>query len=176
MEPAGFSEILLAGLAPDGGLVVPRDYPHIDAAPLESWRALDYRGLAFEVLSRYATDIDPGELRALIDRTYTAEAFGSDEITPVIELEPGLHLLRLSNGPTLAFKDVAMQLLGNLFEYVLARAGRELNVLGATSGDTGSAAEYALRGKRNVRVFMLSPDARMSRFQRAQMYSLHDPN
>ena len=176
MEPAGFSEILLAGLAPDGGLVVPRDYPQIDAATVESWRALDYRGLAFEVLSRYATDIDPAELRALIDRTYTARAFGSDEITPVLELEPGLHLLRLSNGPTLAFKDIAMQLLGNLFEHVLAREGRELNVLGATSGDTGSAAEYALRGKRNVRVFMLSPDGRMSRFQRAQMYSLHDPN
>ncbi len=176
MEPAGFSEILLGGLAPDGGLVVPRDYPQIDPATLALWRSLDYRGLAFEVLSRYATDIDPAQLRALIDRTYTAAVFGSEEITPVIELEPGLHLLRLSNGPTLAFKDVAMQLLGNLFEYVLAREGRELNVLGATSGDTGSAAEYALRGKRNVRVFMLSPDARMSRFQRAQMYSLHDPN
>ncbi len=176
MAASDFSEILLGGLAPDGGLVVPREYPQIDATTLQSWRGLGYGELAFEVLSRYVSDIDAADLRAIIARTYTAEAFGSEEITPVLELEPGLHLLRLSNGPTLAFKDVAMQLLGNLFEYVLAREGRSLNILGATSGDTGSAAEYAMRGKQNVRVFMLSPDARMSAFQRAQMYSLCDPN
>src|SRR5690606_20026479 len=102
--------------------------------------------------------------------------FGADDITPLRRLDTELHLLRLSNGPTLAFKDVAMQLLGNLFEYVLARDGRELNILGATSGDTGSAAEYAMRGKRGVRVFMLSPHGRMSPFQTAQMFSLADPN
>ena len=109
-----------------------------------------------------------------MSRTYTAEAFGSDEITPVTTLEPGLHLLHLSNGPTLAFKDIAMQLLGSLFEYVLAQRGEELNILGATSGDTGSAAEYAMKGKRGVRVFMLSPQGKMSPFQTAQMYSLQD--
>jgi threonine synthase len=91
-------------------------------------------------------------------------------------LEPGLHLLGLSNGPTLAFKDMALQLLGGLFEYVLARRGTSLNILGATSGDTGSAAEHALRGRKNVRVFMLSPHGRMSEFQRAQMYTLLDDN
>ncbi len=111
-----------------------------------------------------------------MERTYTAAIFGTDEITPLSTLEPGLHLLHVSNGPTLAFKDIAMQLLGNLFEYALAREGRDLNVLGATSGDTGSAAEYAMRGKERISVFMLSPHGRMSPFQQAQMYALVDPN
>ncbi len=176
LEPSSFSEILLGGLAPDGGLVVPEEYPRIDAATLASWRGLSYPELAFEILRRYATDIDEATLRALIARTYTAEVFGSPDITPVQALEDGLYLLRLSNGPTLAFKDVAMQLLGNLFEHVLAQQGRSLNILGATSGDTGSAAEYAMRGKKGIRVFMLSPHGRMSAFQRAQMFSLRDPN
>src|SRR5690606_17052691 len=161
---------------PDGGLVVPEHYPRIEPATLAGWRELDYPALAFEILSRYVGDIEPAQLRDIIARTYTPEVFGTPAITPVDRLEPGLFLLRLSNGPTLAFKDLAMQLLGNLFEYQLAREGRELNILGATSGDTGSAAEYAMRGKHGVRVFMLSPDGRMSAFQRAQMFSLHDAN
>lgn len=176
MAPRPFCEILLEGLAPDGGLVVPDHYPKIDAATLERWRPLAYPDLAFELIRLFVDDIAEGELRALVSKTYTREIFGSEDITPLATLEPGLHLLRLSNGPTLAFKDVAMQLLGNLFEHVLARKGAELNVLGATSGDTGSAAEYALRGKRGVRVFMLSPYGKMSAFQSAQMYSLQDPN
>ena len=177
-DPAqrGFSEILLEGLAPDGGLFVPESVPTIDAATLESWRPLSYAGVAFEVLSRFADDLPPGELRALVDATYTADAFGSDRIVPVEPLEPGVHLLGLSNGPTLAFKDLAMQFLGRAFEAALAREGRVLNVVGATSGDTGSAAEHALRGKRGIAVFMLSPDGRMSPFQQAQMYSLQDAN
>src|SRR6185312_15914269 len=117
-----------------------------------------------------------GELKGLVERTYTREIFGTPEITPLATLEPNLHLLRLSNGPTLAFKDVAMQLLGNLFERVLETQGRRLNVLGATSGDTGSAAEHALKGQSRVNVFMLSPAGRMSPFQRAQMYSLQEEN
>ncbi|MCO5120893.1 MAG: threonine synthase [Burkholderiaceae bacterium] len=176
MPAAGFAEILLGGLAPDGGLVVPEHYPRIDTATLSGWRGLDYPALAFEILSRYVGDIEPVVLRDVVSRTYTPEVFGTPDITPVERLEPGLFLLRLSNGPTLAFKDLAMQLLGNLFEYQLGREGRQLNILGATSGDTGSAAEYAMRGKRGVRVFMLSPDGRMSAFQRAQMFSLHDEN
>ena len=176
MEPQPFSAILREGLAPDGGLAVPESYPCFSAADLARLRPLSYRGLAFEILSRYADDIPPADLRALIDRTYTAATFGSDEITPVHTLEPRLHLLRVANGPTLAFKDVALQLLGNLFEYALARGHDGLNVLGATSGDTGSSAEYALRGKRRIKVFMLSPKGRMSPFQTAQMYSLPDAN
>lgn len=176
MAPTPFTEILLGGLAPDGGLVVPECYPQVSDEDLTAWRKLDYRSLAFAILSRFMDDIARGDLRDIVDRTYTAAAFGSDEITPVSTLEPGLHLLHLSNGPTLAFKDIAMQLLGNLFEYVLARRGEELNILGATSGDTGSAAEYAMRGKRGIRVFMLSPYGKMSPFQTAQMYSLQDDN
>jgi threonine synthase len=176
MAPAAFTDILLEGLAPDGGLTTPEAYPRVDRATLAGWRGLAYRELAFEILSRYVADIPPADLRAVIDRTYTARTFGSDEVTPVTTLEPGLHLLGLANGPTLAFKDIAMQLLGGLFEYVLARRGETLNVLGATSGDTGSAAEYALAGRRGIRVFMLSPQGRMSPFQTAQMYSLAEPN
>ena len=137
---------------------------------------MSYGELAYEILSRFADDIPGTALRSLIERTYTAQVFGSEDITPLRTLEPGLHLLGLSNGPTLAFKDVAMQLLGELFASALARSGTSLNILGATSGDTGSAAEHALRGKRGIRVFMLSPHGRMSEFQRAQMYCLQDPN
>jgi threonine synthase len=174
--PRGFSDILLEGLAPDGGLYLPERYPQVDAATLSRWRTLPYAELAFEILSLYVGDIPPDDLRALLRRTYTAEVFGTPEITPLKPLEPGLALQALSNGPTLAFKDMAMQLLGQLFEYELARRGETLNILGATSGDTGSAAEYAMRGKRGVRVFMLSPHGRMSPFQQAQMFSLQDAN
>jgi len=176
MPPRSFCEILLEGLAPDGGLVVPERYPQIGLDELRRWRALSYLDLAFEILSRYADDIPAGDLCTILARTYTAEVFRSADITPVKTLEPGLHLLALSNGPTLAFKDLAMQLLGNLFEYVLGKSGTQLNILGATSGDTGSAAEYAMRGKRGIRVFMLSPYGKMSAFQTAQMYSVQDAN
>jgi threonine synthase len=171
-----FCEILLEGLAPDGGLYLPTDYPKVDAPTLARWRALPYAELAFEILSLYIDDIPAADLKALAAKTYTPEVFGTREITPLKALEPGVHLQALSNGPTLAFKDMAMQLLGNLFEYELARRGRTLNILGATSGDTGSAAEYAMRGKRGIQVFMLSPRGRMSAFQQAQMFSLQDPN
>jgi threonine synthase len=174
--PRAFCEILLEGLAPDGGLYLPQSYPQVDAATLARWRRLSYAQLAFEILSLYIDDIPPADLRALVERTYTAQTFGDARITPLKALEPGLYLQALSNGPTLAFKDMAMQLLGQLFEYQLARTGRQLNILGATSGDTGSAAEYAMRGKQGVRVFMLSPHGRMSPFQQAQMFSLQDPN
>jgi threonine synthase len=171
-----FCEILLEGLAPDGGLYLPEHYPQVDAAMLSKWRALSYADLAFEVLSLYIDDIPALDLRAICHKTYTAEVFGTPEIVPLKKLQNGLVLEALSNGPTLAFKDMAMQLLGNLFEYELARRGEELNILGATSGDTGSAAEYAMRGKKGVRVFMTSPYGRMSPFQQAQMFSLQDAN
>ena len=175
-----FCDILLEGLAPDGGLYLPEHYPQIDAAALTRLRTVlqgqGYAELAFEILSLYIDDIPAADLRALCHKTYTEEIFGTPEIVPLRPLEPGLWLQALSNGPTLAFKDMAMQLLGNLFEYELARRGETLNILGATSGDTGSAAEYAMRGKRGVRVFMTSPHGRMSAFQQAQMFSLQDEN
>ena len=171
-----FCDILLEGLAPDGGLYLPAHYPNVDASTLAQWRGMAYHELAFEILSLYINDIPAADLRALTAKTYTQEVFGTPQITPLKLLQPGLSLLALSNGPTLAFKDMAMQLLGNLFEYELARRGQALNILGATSGDTGSAAEYAMRGKAGVRVFMLSPKGRMSPFQQAQMFSLQDAN
>jgi threonine synthase len=172
-----FCEILLEGLAPDGGLYLPESYPRIDGATLAKWRTLPYAELAFEILSLYMDDIPAEDLRAICRKTYTAEVFGTREIAPLKQLgQSELYLEALSNGPTLAFKDMAMQLLGNLFEYELGRRGEELNILGATSGDTGSAAEYAMRGKKGVRVFMTSPRGRMSPFQQAQMFSLQDAN
>ncbi len=178
-----FTEILLGGLAPDGGLYLPEQYPQVTRAELDAWRSLSYADLAFAVLSKFATDIPAADLKAIIAKTYTAEVYSNgradsdaSQITPLRTLTPSVHILELSNGPTLAFKDMAMQLLGNLFEYALGKQNAELNILGATSGDTGSAAEYAMRGKRGIRVFMLSPNGKMSAFQRAQMYSLQDPN
>ena len=174
-----FCEILLEGLAPDGGLYLPESYPQIGARLAELrqvWASRGYADLAFEILKLYIDDIPEADLLALCRKTYTREVFGTDAIVPLKPLEEGLYLQALSNGPTLAFKDMAMQLLGNLFEYELARRGEELNILGATSGDTGSAAEYAMRGKKGVRVFMTSPHGRMSAFQQAQMFSLLDEN
>ncbi|MSQ58456.1 MAG: threonine synthase [Betaproteobacteria bacterium] len=176
MPAKPFCDILLEGLGPDGGLVMPERYPHLDHGTLVRLSTLPYAELAFEIMRPYVDDIPEGDLRALLKRTYTKEVFRSSDITPIQTLEPGLHLLGLSNGPTLAFKDIAMQFLGHLFEYALGKSGSKINILGATSGDTGSAAEYALRGKLGVRVFMLSPYGKMSPFQTAQMYSLQDAN
>ena len=176
MAPQSFTQILLGGLCPDGGLAIPESYPRIGAAELAAWRKLSYAELAYEILHKFCDDIPAADLKALCAKTYTKAVFRTDAITPVKTLEPGLHILELSNGPTLAFKDMAMQLLGNLFEYVLAKSGERINILGATSGDTGSSAEYALRGKRGVNVFMLSPLGKMSAFQTAQMFSLQDAN
>ncbi len=164
---------MLEGLAPDGGLYVPETYPTLDLAGL---RSLSYPQLAYQVLRLFADDIPEADLQRIVDATYTKEVFGTPDITPLVWLEPGLGLLKLSEGPTLAFKDVPLQLLGNLMEYVLEQQGSHLNILGATSGDTGSAAAYALRGKQRLRLFMLSPKGRMSAFQQGQMYTLNEPN
>jgi len=186
-----FSDILLGGLAPDGGLYLPAEYPQVTGAELDAWRKLSYAQLAFEILKKFATDIPEADLKALTAKTYTKDVYrnarageSAEQITPLRVLEKAdakggqttLMLQALSNGPTLAFKDMAMQLLGNLFEYTLEKHDAELNIFGATSGDTGSAAEYAMRGKQGISVFMLSPHRKMSAFQTAQMFSLQDPN
>ena len=184
-EALPFSKILVDGLAPDGGLYVPEHFPQLTTADLTAMRSMSYKELAFAIISRFVddSDIPHADLQAIINHTYRRDVFSynrpnqdATDITPILTLDKNLHLLSLSNGPTLAFKDIAMQLLGNLFEYVLARENKTLNILGATSGDTGSAAEYAMRGKERVRVFMLSPYGKMSPFQTAQMYSLQDTN
>ena len=178
MAPAGFTDVLLSGLAPDGGLAVPESIPLVSRAQLEQWRSLSYSELAAEVIGLYATDIPAEDLSALTAAAYGPEHFPAP-VVPVHRLDEvagGLELVGLSEGPTMAFKDLAMQFLGQAIPYVLNRNGQVLNILGATSGDTGSAAEHAFRGQKGVAVFMLSPQGRMSDVQRAQMYSLDEPN
>jgi len=176
----GFCDILLEGLAPDGGLYVPTAYPEVGPEVLARWRRVlaeeGYAALAHAVLGLFIDDIPDADLRGLCERAYNSGVFSDPAIVPVTPLADGLWLAHLSNGPTAAFKDLAMQLLGQLFEYELARRGTELNILGATSGDTGSAAEYAMRGRVGVRVFMLTPAGRMTPFQQAQMFSIDDPS
>jgi len=175
-QPQVFSDVLLEGLAADGGLYVPGSYPQVGAADLRAWRGVladeGYAGLAYRVLKLF---IDDPDLRSLCDAAYSEANFGSALVTPVSQVDDDLYLAHLSNGPTAAFKDMAMQLLGRLFEHELARRGTTLNVLGATSGDTGSAAEYAMLGRAGITVAMLTPAGRMSDFQQAQMYSIDDP-
>lgn len=172
-----FLQILLEGLAPDGGLYMPESYPQFTSEELHRMRSYGYRETALAVLSLFATDIPNINLRWMLDRVYTKENFGTDEITPLTWLEDGkVALLGLSNGPTLAFKDVPLQFVGRLMDYALELKFGSLNILGATSGDTGSAAEYALKGVHRARVFMLSPKGRMSVFQQRQMYTLDAPN
>ena len=174
--------MVLKGLASDGGLYIPEAIPAADG--WESWKDLSFVDLAFNVLSLYISpsEIPADDLKDIIRRSYAT--FRSDDVTPLIHLQDNIHLLELFHGPTFAFKDVALQFLGNLFEYFLIRrnAGKEgrdryhLTVVGATSGDTGSAAIYGLRGKTDVSVFMLHPKGRVSPIQELQMTTVLDPN
>jgi threonine synthase len=178
-----FCDVLLGGLAPDGGLYLPIKYPKFTEDELDLMRSMSYQDLAFKIFEKFIDDIPSKDLKDIVDKTYTPEVFGynranqdSNDITPTLKLDENLHLLSLSNGPTLAFKDIAMQFLGHIFEYVLRKKNKTLNILGATSGDTGPAAEYAMKGKEGINVFMLSPYGTMSPFQAAQMFSLQDDN
>lgn len=174
-----FCDTILEGLAPDGGLFLPERYPRVDAATADAWRTLlreeGYAALAFEVLRLFVDDIPDADLRGLCERAYTPQAFGSADVVGLVDLRDGLALGQVSNGPTAAFKDMAMQFLGQLFEYELERRDSVLNIVGATSGDTGSSAEHAMLGKQRVSVVMLTPSGRMTPFQQAQMFSLDDP-
>lgn len=178
-DPASFSDILLGGLAPDGGLYLPEHYPQLTPTDLGRLRVLladeGYAAVGADLLGRYIDDIPLDDLAAICHRAWNGEVFATDDVVRVSELEPGLWLAHLSDGPTAAFKDLAMQLLGQLFEYELRRRGRTLTIVGATSGDTGSAAELAMLGRQGIEVFMLTPAGRMSQFQQAQMFSLDDP-
>lgn len=178
--PQKFSDILLEGLAPDGGLFLPTEYPTITGEDLDRWRKIladgGYPALAADVLQLFIDDIPAEDLAAITQRAYSYPKFSEEEIVTVTHLEDDIYKGGLSYGPTAAFKDMAMQLLGELFEYELKRRSQVLNILGATSGDTGSSAEYAMRGRDGISVFMLTPRGRMTAFQQAQMFSIDDPN
>jgi threonine synthase len=166
-----FQDAVMTGLARDGGLFLPAAIP--DVRPeLAAWRKLNYAGLAFEIMRRFA-DLPPADLRALIARSLAA--FRHPEIAPVVPLGR-LHLLELFHGPTLAFKDIALQFLGHLFAYELDRRGGQLNILAATSGDTGSAAIHGIRGRPRMRIFVLYPHGRVSPLQERQMTTVPDAN
>jgi len=180
MEPVSFLDAVMTGLAPDGGLLLPENLPSI-GNKLEAWKDLSYQELAFEVMSLFTTDMPADDLRRLIEKSYAT--FRADDVTPVVPVGD-LHILELWHGPTLAFKDVALQFLGNLFEYILEKRGpstssgqvAELNILGATSGDTGSAAIYGVHGKKNIKIFIMHPEGRTSPIQEKQMTSVLDDN
>ena len=172
MEPVSFLDAVMTGLAPDGGLLLPESLPDV-SGKLEAWSQLSYQELAFEVMSLFATDMPAEDLKGLIDKSYAP--FRAPEVTPVVPIG-NLHILELWHGPTLAFKDVALQFLGNLFEYILEKRGGELNILGATSGDTGSAAICGVRGKENINIFIMHPKGRTSLIQEKQMTSVLDDN
>jgi len=168
-----FSEAIMMGLADDGGLLLPEEIPTLTAEDLESLKDLSYPELAFAIMAKYATDIPAEDLRSIINRSYST--FADPKVTPITK-QDGLFILELFHGPTLAFKDVALQFLGNLFEYYLLKSGRRMNIIGATSGDTGSAAIYGVRGKKNINIFILHPKGRVSPIQELQMTTVTDDN
>jgi threonine synthase len=173
IEPIPFKDAVMMGLATDGGLLLPRTIPTLSPETIDAWRTLPYRELAFRIISLFATDIPEEDLQRLINRSY--DSFDNLEITPVVR-ENGVYILELFHGPTLAFKDVALQLLGNLFEYLLRERGERMNIVGATSGDTGSAAIAGVRGKENINIFILHPHLKTSPIQARQMTTVLDAN
>lgn len=173
IAPIPFAEAVMMGLATDGGLLLPEKLPTVSLAEIVGWRDLAYPELAVTVLRHFIDDIPPAELTRLVRRSYTG--FNHPEITPIVA-HGDCHILELFHGPTLAFKDIALQLLGNLFEYLLAASGDRMNILGATSGDTGSAAIYGVRGKERINIFILHPYGRISPIQEKQMTTVLDAN
>jgi threonine synthase len=168
-----FKQAVMMGLAEDGGLLLPESIPQLTPGDLDALAKLAYPELAFQVMSYFIEDIPSADLKGMIDRAYAS--FTHPDITPVTH-EDGVYILELFHGPTLAFKDVALQFLGNLFEYLLAESGQHMNILGATSGDTGSAAIYGVRGKQNINIFILHPHKKVSPVQELQMTTVTDAN
>jgi len=173
ISPLSFTDAVMMGLAEDGGLLLPRTIPRIGSETLASWRNLSYPQLAFEIMSRFIDDIPASNLKDIIHRSYAT--FNSEAVTPLVH-RGDLHILELFHGPTLAFKDIALQFLGNLFQYLLDKNDSILNIIGATSGDTGSAAIYGVRGKERLNIFILHPHQRISRVQEKQMTTVTDKN
>ncbi len=173
VQGLSFTDAVMMGLADDGGLLLPEEIPGLSPNDLQQLSKLSYPELAFQIISRYATDIPESDLKALVNRSYAS--FEDPQITPLVK-QDDLYILELFHGPTLAFKDVALQFLGNLFEYLLGKSNQRMNIIGATSGDTGSAAIYGVRGKENINIFILHPKGRVSPIQELQMTTVTDKN
>lgn len=166
-------DAVMMGLAEDGGLLIPESIPFVDAQKLNAFRNLSYQQLAFEIISLFVDDIPSDDLRTLIDKSYST--FDTPEVIPLVE-KGGIFIAEIFHGPTFAFKDIALQFLGNLFEYILKQTGEKLNIIGATSGDTGSAAIQGVRGKENINIFILHPKGKVSPVQELQMTTVTDKN
>jgi threonine synthase len=168
-----FSDAVMMGLAVDGGLLLPEEIPAIDMDELKSLSKLSFSELSFAIISKFVDDIEPDTLKELIDRSYST--FTHPDVIPVVK-NGNIFISELFHGPTFAFKDVALQFLGNLFEHILKERGEKMNIIGATSGDTGSAAISGVRGKDNINIFIMHPKGRVSPVQEAQMTSVTDSN
>jgi threonine synthase len=173
ISPISFKEAVMMGLATDGGLLLPENLPTVDSATLQRWNSCTFQELALEIFKFFITDIAADDLKVLIDRSYST--FTHPKITPLVK-KGNVYILELFHGPTLAFKDVALQFLGNVFEYILKESGGMMNIVGATSGDTGSAAIYGVRGKDRINIFILHPHKRVSPIQELQMTTVVDAN
>ncbi len=170
-SPMGFQDAVMTGLAPDGGLLIPESIPDVRDR-LDKWSELSYQDITFEIL-RLFVDIPDDALRSLIDRSYAP--FTHEEIAPAVPVGD-IRILELFYGPTLAFKDIALQFLGNFFEYILEQRDEQLNILAATSGDTGSAAIHGVRGRDRINIFVMHPKGRVAPLQEKQMTSVLDDN
>jgi len=175
VSPVGFIDAVLMGLADDGGLLVPQHIPQVSRETLDAWQKLSYKELALEIFSLYVGDEIPREdLKRLVDASYGT--FRHEEVTPVRKVRDGLHVLELFHGPTFAFKDVALQFLGNLYSYISRKTGSVIHILGATSGDTGASAIEGVRGKEGIRISILHPHGKVSKVQELQMTTVDDAN
>jgi len=173
ISPVSFKKAVMMGLATDGGLLLPESLPKAGTEALQRWESFTFQELASEIFHLFISDIPPNLLDEIIERSYST--FSHPEITPLIQ-KGEIYLLELFHGPTLAFKDVALQFLGNVFAYILRETGGKMNIVGATSGDTGSAAIYGVRGKDRINIFILHPYKRVSPIQELQMTTVIDPN
>ncbi|NBD27688.1 threonine synthase [Paenibacillus glycinis] len=175
IAPVGFIDAVLMGLADDGGLLVPKHIPPLSEATLQAWQQLSYPELALELFSLYVDGEIPREdLKQLVDDSYGT--FRDDEVTPVRRVDNSLHILELFHGPTFAFKDIALQFLGNLYAYISKKRDSTIHILGATSGDTGASAIEGVRGKEGIRICILHPHGKVSRVQELQMTTVDDAN
>ncbi len=172
-----FTDVLLEGLAPDGGLYIPTSFPTLDRATLARLSGAPYSDVALTVMAPFVgNDIPAATLQSIITRTYEGGTFNHAAVAPLVQIGPNSWILELFHGPTLAFKDYALQLLGRLFDYTLEQKGQRVTIVGATSGDTGSAAIEACKGCKNIDIFILHPKGRTSEVQRRQMTTVDAPN